>query len=75
MGKHFAGQDLTALTDPNGRNISTIIQEHYNPIILKIRNLNKPVIAVVNGLTQVQELVFLCCDIIVASENIIFTSI
>ena len=40
----FAGQDLTEATDPNGINISTIIQEHYNPIILKIRNLNKPVI-------------------------------
>ena len=73
-GKAFcAGQDLTEATDPNGRNISTIIQEHYNPIILKIRNLNKPVIAVVNGVAAgAGASLALCCDIVVASENASF---
>ena len=49
-GKAFcAGQDLEEIIDPKGPDISTIILEHYNPIIRKIRKLKKPVITAVNG--------------------------
>ncbi len=45
-GKAFcAGQDLQEATDPNGPPLSEIVSQHYNPIILLIRNLSKPVIA------------------------------
>src|SRR5687768_4970840 len=43
-GKAFcAGQDLSEALDPQGPGIRKIVEEHYNPIILAIRNLGKPV--------------------------------
>ena len=49
-GKAFcAGQDLQEATDPEGPALSKIVSEHYNPAILRIRNIPKPVIAAVNG--------------------------
>ena len=49
-GKAFcAGQDLGEATDPNGPELTQIVQEHYNPIIRKIRNIEKPIVAAVNG--------------------------
>ena len=73
-GKAFcAGQDLLEATDPKGPNISEIIQEHYNPIILKVRNLEKPVIAAVNGVAAgAGASIALCCDIVVAKESATF---
>ena len=45
-GKAFcAGQDLAEAIDPAIPSISTIIQEHYNPIIRRIRNIEKPIVA------------------------------
>jgi len=73
-GKAFcAGQDLSEAIDPNGPDISTIINEHYNPIIRKIRSINKPVIAAVNGVAAgAGASIALCCDIILANENASF---
>ena len=49
-GKAFcAGQDLKEATDPEGPEIEKIVREHYNPIIKKIRAIDKPIIAAVNG--------------------------
>ena len=49
-GKAFcAGQDLNEAIDPKKSNIEEIVNHHYNPIIKKIRKMEKPIIAAVNG--------------------------
>jgi len=74
-GKAFcAGQDLNEVTNPE-RNpgFKKILEEHYNPIILKIRNLKKPVIAAVNGVAAgAGANIALACDIVVAHEKVNF---
>src|SRR3954469_21754686 len=48
-GKAFcAGQDLTEAVSPDGPGIKRIVEEHYNPIIVRIRGIEKPIIAAVN---------------------------
>ena len=73
-GKAFcAGQDLGEATGPDAPKISKIIQEHYNPIIQKIRRLEKPVVAAVNGVAAgAGASIALCCDIVVAKESASF---
>mgnify|MGYP002793550790 FL=1 len=73
-GKAFcAGQDLAEAIDPEGPNLSTIVREHYNPIILALRKLPKPVIAAVNGVAAgAGANIALACDIVVAHENASF---
>ena len=49
-GKAFcAGQDLAELINENGPGIEKILSEHYNPIVSRIRKIEKPVICAVNG--------------------------
>lgn len=73
-GKAFcAGQDLQEAMDPEGPGLEKILSEHYNPIILRIRNLNKPVIAAVNGVAAgAGANIALACDLVVASESASF---
>lgn len=69
-GKAFcAGQDLAEATDPNGPELSRIVSEHYNPIIHQIRQIEKPIIAAVNGVAAgAGANIALACDIVLASE-------
>jgi len=73
-GKAFsAGQDLAEVTDPHGPNFDVILSEHYNPIVSRIRALQKPVVAAVNGVAAgAGANIALCCDIIVASASASF---
>ncbi len=73
-GKAFcAGQDLSEAMDTNGPGIERIVREHYNPIILKIRNLEKPVVCAVNGVAAgAGANIALACDIVVAATSVAF---
>ena len=73
-GKAFcAGQDLSEATDPKGPDLSQIVQEHYNPIIRKIRAIDKPIVAAVNGVAAGAGVsIALACDIVVAAESAVF---
>ena len=74
MGKAFcAGQDLSEAIDPNGPGIKKIVGEHYNPIIIKIRSIEKPIIGVINGVAAgAGANIALACDIIYASKSASF---
>lgn len=73
-GKAFcSGQDLEEVTDPNGPRIDTIVGEHYNPIIKRIRKLQKPVVAAVNGVAaSAGANIALACDVVVAAQSASF---
>jgi 2-(1,2-epoxy-1,2-dihydrophenyl)acetyl-CoA isomerase len=73
-GKGFsAGQDLAEAIDPNGPGMQNILSEQYNPIITRIRNLPKPVIAAVNGVAAgAGANIALACDIVVAAQSASF---
>ncbi len=73
-GKGFcAGQDLAEVVDPNGPGMQRILSEHYNPIIERIRNLQKPVLAAVNGVAAGAgaNLAF-ACDVVVSISSASF---
>ncbi len=73
-GKGFcAGQDLAEVVDPNGPGMQKILSEHYNPIITRLRNMPKPVIAAVNGVAAgAGANIALACDIVVATQSASF---
>jgi 2-(1,2-epoxy-1,2-dihydrophenyl)acetyl-CoA isomerase len=74
-GKAFcAGQDLKEVTTPElNPGFKKILEEHYNPIISRIRNIKKPVIAAVNGVAAgAGANIALACDLVIASQNASF---
>ena len=71
-----AGHDITEMLAVQGQHISyrEHLEETYNPLILQIRRLEKPVVAAVNGPVAGAGLgVALACDMRVASETALFT--
>jgi 2-(1,2-epoxy-1,2-dihydrophenyl)acetyl-CoA isomerase len=73
-GKAFsAGQDISELVGENKIGIDKILGEHYNPIVMQIRDLKKPVVCAVNGVAAgAGANIALCCDVVVANEKASF---
>lgn len=74
-GKAFcAGQDLKEVTSPElNPGFKKILEEHYNPIISRIRSIEKPVIGAINGVAAgAGANIALACDVVIASENASF---
>ncbi|MBX3043643.1 MAG: enoyl-CoA hydratase/isomerase family protein [Candidatus Kapabacteria bacterium] len=72
-GRAFcAGQDLSEAISGE-YSIKDIVINQYNPIILKIREIEKPLIAAVNGVAAgAGANIALACDIVIASEKASF---
>lgn len=73
-GKAFcAGQDLAELIGDNAPSTEKILREHYNPIVSKIRNLEKPVVVAVNGVAAgAGANIALCGDVVIATSSASF---
>lgn len=74
-GKAFgAGQDLKEVINPElNPGFKKILEEHYNPIISRIRAIKKPIIAAVNGVAAgAAANIALACDIVIAVEEASF---
>lgn len=73
-GKGFsAGQDLAEVTQPGAPGFNVILSEHYNPIVMRIKRLEKPVVAAINGVAAgAGANIALCCDVVVATQSASF---
>ncbi len=73
-GKGFcAGQDLSEATNPTPEEFGQIVEENYNPTILRLRTIEKPIIAAVNGVAAgAGANIALACDIVLATESATF---
>ncbi len=73
-GRAFsAGQDLKERQGPDVNDLGTELRTRYNPIILAMRRLEKPIIGAINGVAAGAGIsVALACDIVIASEKASF---
>lgn len=73
-GKGFcAGQDLAEFPDATQIPFEQVVEEHYNPVILRIRNIEKPIIAAVNGVAAgAGANIALACDVVIAAKSASF---
>ncbi|MBA3795816.1 MAG: enoyl-CoA hydratase/isomerase family protein [Chloroflexi bacterium] len=70
-GRAFsAGQDLKERQDPGEADLITELRTRYNPLILAMRRLEKPILAAVNGVAAGAGCsLALACDLVIASEQ------
>lgn len=73
-GKAFsAGQDISELVGEHKIEIRQILSEHFNPVVTRILELEKPVLAAVNGVAAgAGANLAICCDITVATASATF---
>lgn len=73
-GRAFsAGQDLKERQAPGVADLGTELRLRYNPIILAMRRLEKPIIGAINGVAAGAGIsLALACDIVMAADNATF---
>ena len=73
-GRAFsAGQDLKERQGADIADLGTELRLRYNPIILAMRRLEKPIVGAINGVAAGAGIsIALACDIIIAAENATF---
>ena len=73
-GRAFcAGQDLGELVGENAPGFDQILSEHYNPIVRRIRAIEKPIVCAVNGVAAgAGANIALCGDVVVAARSASF---
>lgn len=73
-GKGFcSGQDLSEAMNPTPEEFERMVREHYNATIMRLRTIEKPIIAAVNGVAAgAGANIALACDIVLAKESASF---
>jgi 2-(1,2-epoxy-1,2-dihydrophenyl)acetyl-CoA isomerase len=73
-GRAFcAGQDLKERQEPGATDLGTELRARYNPLILAMRRLDKPIIGAINGVAAGAGFsLALACDMRIASESASF---
>jgi 2-(1,2-epoxy-1,2-dihydrophenyl)acetyl-CoA isomerase len=76
-GRAFsAGQDLKERQAPGAADLGTELRTRYNPIILAMRRLEKPIVGAINGVAAGAGLsVALACDIRIAADTASFIEV
>jgi len=76
-GRAFsAGQDLKERQEPGAADLGTELRTRYNPIILAMRRLEKPIIGAINGVAAGAGMsLALACDMRIAADSASFIEV